>query len=66
MLGFKKKEFTRCLGKVAYHKKTAQTKRNERLRAGHKCRVYACERCGLFHLTHQMFDKYNQDDDDSI
>lgn len=44
----------RCSNKAKYYKKTAQTILNERLKEGEKyLRIYACPKCGFFHLTHQ-------------
>ena len=49
---------TLCMGKKKYHKKDAITALNYRARDGVKgLRVYHCEFCNFFHLTHKPDDK---------
>lgn len=48
-----------CNGKVKYDKRGAQTASNHRFNVAHtKLRIYHCEWCNGWHLTHKenMFD----------
>lgn len=42
----------KCRGKNSYNKKLAETLKNKLNIEGHKVRVYQCEICNWFHLTH--------------
>ena len=42
----------RCWGKACYTKVEAATQRNARMRDGTRLRIYACEKCCCWHLTH--------------
>lgn len=46
-------DLPRCQGKVCYPKRTGEEVRNRRLRQGSmKLRLYHCDRCNWWHLTH--------------
>lgn len=42
----------RCGGKVCYTKVEAATQRNAKKREGRRLRIYACNECSCWHLTH--------------
>jgi hypothetical protein len=43
-----------CNGKQCYDKKTAQTIRNSRGKHGTLLRIYPCDVCNRWHLTHKL------------
>lgn len=47
-----------CINKTCYSKKEAQTKRNELNRKGKRVRVYQCQICDYWHLTHKDKQEY--------
>ncbi len=47
-----------CMGKRKYHKRDAQTAMNFRERNGaEKLRIYQCNFCDFWHLTHKEYNK---------
>jgi hypothetical protein len=55
------KEYKKCLNKGCYSKKVAQTIRNLLFRKkGRKVRIYQCDQCNFWHLTHKYKKRKNE------
>jgi len=55
---FEPLEHKTCNGKKCYDKKGAMTVKNKRYKESHQyLRIYPCEFCGMWHLTHHSFEK---------
>lgn len=49
----KEKNIKACLKKGCYSKKIAQTIKNLLFKKGRKVRIYQCDQCNFWHLTHK-------------
>jgi hypothetical protein len=48
----------KCRGKFCFTKKSAETTKNKLFKIkGHVVRIYQCNLCNYWHLTHKQFEK---------